>query len=205
MSDFGKTIVAKSDQLNSDDLITGPITVKITEIKVNLNNEQQPVAISFTGDNNKPWKPSKSMRRALILKWGDDETKFIGRSITLFRDPTVKYAGKAVGGIVISHMSDIENEERFLLTSSRGQKKPIKIDRIKVKTAEELAQDKLNFANTWVSQSKLEISELDSVEAIKKWQDEKAPAIKSLSKYKDLILELTNYITDCISDFEEAK
>jgi len=67
-NDFAKTIEAKSDQLNSDDLIAGPITVTITDVKINLNTDQQPVSISFTGDNGKPWKPSKSMRRALMLK-----------------------------------------------------------------------------------------------------------------------------------------
>lgn len=205
MSDFGKTIEAKSDQLNSDDLIAGPITVKITEVKINLSAEQQPVSIHFVGDNNKPWKPSKSMRRVLVLKWGDDEANFIGRHLTLYRDATVTYGGKAVGGVSISHMSDMSDDSRFLLTSSRGQKKPIKVEHLKIKTPEEQAQEKKNRASAWVSQSKLEISELDSLEAIDKWLKDNDAAIKSLSKYKDLLTELIEYRDNCINDFKGEK
>ena len=195
MSDFAKTIEAKSDQLNSDDLISGPITIKITAVKINLNSEQQPVSISYEGDNNKPWKPSKSMRRALVMKWGDDEANFIGRSITLFRDPTITYGGEAVGGISISHMSDIQNEDRFLLTSRRGAKKAMKIERLKVKTPEEKAEDSKNRASVWVSQSKLEIKELDTAEKIQEWKTKNDKAMKSLEKYNDLSCELEDFIS----------
>jgi len=187
-SAFAKTIVAKSDQLNSDDLMTGPITVTIT------STDQQPVSISFTGDHGKPWKPSKSMRRVLVLKWGDDEAKFIGRHLTLFRDPTIKWAGQEYGGVSISHMSDMADDSRFMLTSSRGQKKAMKVDHLKMKTPEEIAEEKLNRASTWVSQSKTEIGEFDSVERIEEWQEKNAPTMEALSKYEDLISDLTEFI-----------
>ncbi len=205
MSDFAKTIEAKSDQLNAIDLISGPITVKITDVKVNLSAEQQPVSISFAGDNGKPWKPSKTMRRVLIIKWGDDETKFIGRHITLYRDSTVTWAGDAVGGVAISHMSDIGNEDRFLLTSSRGKNKQVRIERIKIKTPEEQAEDRKNKASAWLSQSKLEISELDSADLIDRWGSDNAAKIASLSKYDDLISELTEFIVSSKGDFEQEK
>lgn len=194
MSKMSQTIQAKSDQLNSDDLISGPITITITAVNINVNTEQQPVSISFTGDNNKPWKPSKSMRRVLVLKWGDDEDKYIGRHLTLFRDPTIKFGGEAVGGIIISHMSNMDNADRFLLTSSRGAKKPLKVEHLLIKTPEQMAEDKLNRAKTWVSQSKLEISELDSAEAIKEWEDKNVAAIKSLSKYEEIHSEFIGFI-----------
>jgi len=34
------TIKAKSDQINSDDLISGPITIKITSVKINVKDQQ---------------------------------------------------------------------------------------------------------------------------------------------------------------------
>jgi len=204
-NDFAKTIEAKSDQLNSDDLIAGPITVTITDVKINLNTDQQPVSISFTGDNGKPWKPSKSMRRALMLKWGSDEKVFIGRSLTLFRDPTIRWAGQEVGGVSISHMTDMSDDTRFLLTSSRGQKKAMKIEHLKVKSAEEQAEERKNKASACVSQSKLEISGLDSADLVEKWEQDNAPKMKSLSKYKDLQKELTEFIKASVGDFNKEE
>jgi len=204
-SDFAKTTEAKSDQLNSEDLLGGPITVQITAVKVNLKEDQQPVSVSYKGDNNKPWKPSKTMRKVLMMKWGDDEALFVGRHLTLFRDPTITWAGQAVGGVSISHMSDMQNDDRFMLASSRGQKKALKIEHLKTKTAEEVAQEKRNRASTWVSQSKLEISELNSSKEINKWMADKGQVIESLSKYDDLRSDLNDHIQACCKDFEGDK
>jgi hypothetical protein len=66
---LAETIIPKSDQLNADDLITGTITVKITAVK-GSNEPQQPVSIHYEGDNGKPYKPCKSMRRILVSAWG---------------------------------------------------------------------------------------------------------------------------------------
>jgi hypothetical protein len=66
------TIVPKSDQLNSDDLIGGPRTIRLT--KVHLTGEEQPVALHYEGDDGKPYKPCKSMRRVLVQLWGPTPT-----------------------------------------------------------------------------------------------------------------------------------
>lgn len=63
------TIIPKSDQLNADDLITGSLTVKVTAVK-GSSEPQQPVSIHYEGDNGKPYKPCKSMRRVLVSAWG---------------------------------------------------------------------------------------------------------------------------------------
>jgi len=133
MTSLKETIIAKSDQLNSDDLIGGAITVKIT--KVSLVNGDQPVAISYEGDNGKPWKPCKSMRRVLIYVWGDDGNAFVGKSLTLYRDPSVAFGGAQVGGIRISHMSDIDKPMTMSLTETRNRKKPFTVKPLKVEAA----------------------------------------------------------------------
>ena len=194
MSNLLKAVEAKSDQLNSIDLIGGPITVMITGVKVNLSSDQA-VSISYSGDDGKPWKPSKTMLRVLIIKWGDDESKFVGKHITLFREPTITWGGKEVGGVEVSHMSDMQNDDRFLLGTGRNKTRQFKIEHLTVKTPEEIAEDRLNKASAWVSQSKLEIKELDSVELIKKWKTDKATAIQSLDKYNDLSCELADFIS----------
>ena len=68
MTDLGKTIAPKSDQLNADDLISGPRTITITNVA--SGSKDQPINISFEGDNGKPYRPGKSMRRGLGLCLG---------------------------------------------------------------------------------------------------------------------------------------
>jgi hypothetical protein len=116
------TIVPKSDQLNSDDLIGGPRTITLT--KVSLTGDEQPVALHFEGDNGKPYKPGKSMRRVLVHVWGPDANVYAGRSMTLYRDDKVMFGGVAVGGTRISHMSHIERDVTFALTTTRANRKP---------------------------------------------------------------------------------
>lgn len=126
MVDVSKTIQPKSDQLNSDDLIGGSITVKITNV-TKSESPDQPIAISYEGDNGKPYKPCKSMRRVLVQVWGKDGTSYIGKSMTLYRDEKVMFGGVAVGGIRISHMSDIKEKITLALTATRANKKPFTV------------------------------------------------------------------------------
>jgi len=206
MSNLSKAAEAKSDQLNAIDLIGGPITVTITDAKVKADpTADQAVSISFTGDNGKPWKPSKTMIRIMIIKWGDNEAKFVGRHITLFRNPVTTWGGNKVGGVQLSHMSDMENDDRFLLSTGRGKVSEFKIEHLKMKTKEEKAEDRKNKASAWVSQSKLEISELDSVEGIDKWEVDNAKAIESLGKYDELLSGLIEFIEASKGDFEGDK
>lgn len=125
MSDMNQVIVPKSDQLNSDDLIGGPITITIREVQIR-GGQEQPVSIFFD-DSGKPYKPCKSMSRILVAIWGADAKQYAGRSLTLYRDPTVKWAGMEVGGIRISHMSHIEREHTMALTASKGSRKPFRV------------------------------------------------------------------------------
>ena len=123
MSDMADTIAAKSDQLNADDMIgKPPMTITITGAKV-VKGSDQPAALSYQGDGGKPYKPCKSMRRVLVFCWGSDSQKYIGRSMTLYRDPDVTFGSMAVGGIRISHMSHINGVQEFPLTAKKGSKK----------------------------------------------------------------------------------
>jgi len=124
MTDLSRTIIPKSDQMNSDDLISGPITVTITKVAANEGTAEQPISIFYEGDGGKPYKPCKSMRRVMVQIWGSDGSKYPGRSMTLYRDPTVKWGGLEVGGIRISHMSDIDSQVTMALTATKSQRKP---------------------------------------------------------------------------------
>lgn len=126
--DMSNTIIAKSDQLNSDDLIgKDSIVIKITDIKIG-GTPEQPVSIFYEGDNNKPYKPCKSMRRVLVHCWGNDSQNYIGRSLRLFREEKVKFAGADVGGIRISQMSNIKETITIALTTAKAKRSPYKIN-----------------------------------------------------------------------------
>jgi hypothetical protein len=128
--DMTPTLAAKSNQLNSDDLIVGPKTITVT--KVTAGSAEQPVAVYYEGDQGKPWYPCKSMRRVLVAAWGADASAYIGRSMTLFRDPEVSYGGIKVGGIRISALSNLDSPLSIALTVTRQKRAPYKVQPLKV-------------------------------------------------------------------------
>jgi hypothetical protein len=113
-----ESIKPKSDQLNSDDLIAGPIDVTILDVK--RGDEQQPVAVVIDG-GYQPYKPCKSMRRVLVTLFGDNPKQWIGKRLRLFCDPSVKFGGVKVGGIRISHAT-IEQPKEVLLTVAKAKR-----------------------------------------------------------------------------------
>ena len=126
MTDLTKTIIPKSDQLNADDMI-GDKTILAKITKVSLAAGEQPIAINYDGDGGKPYMPCKSMRRVLVNCWGSDGNQYIGRSMTLYRDPAVKFGGLEVGGIRISHLSHIKEPVTMALTATRASRKPFTV------------------------------------------------------------------------------
>lgn len=134
MTDMLKTIAPKSNQLNFDDFTGGQSkTIKIT--KVSGIAGEQPIAVNYDGDNGKPYMPCKSMRRVLVHCWGRDGHAYVGRSMTLYGDSSVKFGGMEVGGIRISHMSDIAQSVTLALTSTKAQRKPFTVHPLVVQAA----------------------------------------------------------------------
>jgi hypothetical protein len=125
-------IIPKSDQINADDLISGPITITIRAVHIKAGTEQ-PVSIDF-GDDKKVYRPCKSMSRVIVAAWGADSSKYKGRSLTLYRDPKVKWGGMEVGGIRISHMSDLQADMTLALTETRANRKPFTVRQLAANT-----------------------------------------------------------------------
>lgn len=152
MNDMRAVIVPKSDQINADNLLGGPMTITITKVTIRPGTEQ-PVSIHFDGDDGKPWKPCKSMARVLVQLWGPDANEYIGRSVTLYNDPKVLWGGMAVGGIRISHMSHIEAAATMALTATKGSKKPFTVKPLEVakaakRSVRDVLRDLLDDATT---------------------------------------------------------
>jgi len=121
MNDMTPIIAPKSNTLTADDLLAGDRVITITGVKITPGAEQ-PCQISFEGDNGKPWCPCKTTARVLVRAWGPDAKEYIGRSLKLFRDPDVTWAGMAVGGIRIRALSHIDAPFDMALTATRGKK-----------------------------------------------------------------------------------
>ena len=120
MESLRHTIEPKSDQINADDLIGGPITVTVEAVKQGPSTDQ-PVDIHVSG-GHRPYRPCKSMRRVLIAIWGDRGADWVGNSMTLYLDPSVKFGGVAVGGIRISHMTGLDGDRTLMLTTTRSKR-----------------------------------------------------------------------------------
>lgn len=119
--DISSTIVPKSDQLNADQLLNGPLTIIVTRVTMR-DGEEQPVSVFYDGDKGRPFKPCKTMRKLLAYAWGANAAEWTGRAMTLCHDPDVKFGAEVVGGVRISHLSDITSDIRVSLTSTRGKK-----------------------------------------------------------------------------------
>lgn len=120
MGDMSSVIVPKSDQINYEDLITGPITITITGVNVKQGAEQ-PVSISFEG-SGKVYRPCKSMSKVMVKVWGSDSKAFVGHSMTLYGDPKVKWGGMEVGGIRISNMTGLSSPMALALAETKTKR-----------------------------------------------------------------------------------
>ena len=153
--DVRKGIEPKSDQLNADDLIGGPITVTITNARSG-ESVSQPWIIEIEG--HRPYKPSSvNMRRVIATVFGRDPKKWIGQQMRLYRDPDALFKGEKVGGIRISHMSGLTEPRTFSLTIARGKKQTFTVYPFEP-TAEDQA---------YIDEAKAEIAKADTLEVLK--------------------------------------
>lgn len=118
--DILSTTEPKSDQQNFDDYIGGSKTVTVSGVKV--VSGEQPVEIHLVEFPGRPFKPGKSMRRVLVAGWGSDSSKYAGRTLTLYGDPSIRFGKEQVGGIRISHLSHISKPLEISLTVTRGKR-----------------------------------------------------------------------------------
>lgn len=135
MSDITFALEAKSNQLSAVDIMGCNRIIKIRDVKVTKSD--QPVAVFFDGDNNRPWMPSKGMRRILAGAWGKESKDWIGRYAELFFEPSVLWAGKPVGGIRVKALSDIPaNGLELTLAISKQKREIYNVHLLEVKASE---------------------------------------------------------------------
>lgn len=116
--DMTASIAAKSDQLDAVDLLSGPQTFTIE--RVSEHNAEQPFNFHLAGFP-RVWRPGKSMRRVIVAAWGGKVANYVGKSLTLYCDPSVEFGGAAVGGTRISHMTGIDKPLKVPLLIKKGR------------------------------------------------------------------------------------
>lgn len=185
MNDMSSVITPRSDQLNADSLIAGPMTITIREVAIRPGTEQ-PVSIFFEGDDGNPWKPCKSMSRVMVAVWGPDAKVYNGRSLTLYRDASVKWGGMEVGGIRISHMTNMDGPMTMALTATKGSRKPYTVQPLKMgKPTSQLTVETAQQALT-------NAKNMDELKAA--WSH------KSMAPFRD---ELTDFLAKCKAQLSE--
>ena len=123
--DITESLAANSAQQNYDEYLAGPKTVTVAE--VTQGTAEQPVNVELVEFPGKPFKPAKSVRRVLAAAWGTDASKWTGRRLTIYGDPSVRYGGKEVGGLRVSHVSHIDKPITVALTVTRGKRAPFTV------------------------------------------------------------------------------
>ena len=139
MMDISEYLAANSNQLNYDEFLAGPKTVTVSEVK--RGSAEQPVEVHLVEFPGKPFKPAKTVRRLLARVWGTDASQWAGRRLTIYGDPEVRYGGKAVGGLRVSHVSHIDKPVEVLLTESRGKKRSHTVKPLAVQSPYTPSQD----------------------------------------------------------------
>lgn len=117
------TAEPKSDQWNADDFIGGPRTFTIAGVKA--GTAEQKYDIELVEGQGRSWRPPLTVLRLLIAAWGDEAVNWTGKRVTLYRDESITFGPDAVGGIRVSHMSDLPTGNKpftVKLTSKRGRR-----------------------------------------------------------------------------------
>lgn len=146
MTDLSTTVESKSDQVSADDLISGPRTIEITKVSADPGSKEQPILIDFIGSNGKFFKPCKTVRRLLIHLYGPNGQDFVGKKLTLYRDPEVSFGGVKTGGVRVSHASHIDKTVTVALTATRGNKKPVTVHPLRDEPKQPATDPYANYA-----------------------------------------------------------
>ena len=123
--DIANSLAPRSDQINADDLVAGPMTFTIREVVG--GKAEQPYDFLLM-ETDRAFRPAVTMRRLIAAAWGTNGDLYVGRRLTVYRDPTIKFGKDVVGGIRISHMSHIDKRVEIKLQVTRGKRETFAVD-----------------------------------------------------------------------------
>src|SRR3546814_11754713 len=117
------------------------------------------------------FRSCKSMSRVLVSAWGPDANAYSGRSLTLYRDPKVKWGGMEIGGIRVPHMSHIERDMVMALTATKG--KPAPYTAKVLAAAKEQPKQSVEPAAKWAAAYLTKVESVATVEELIAFHTEK--------------------------------
>jgi len=132
--------------------VSGPRTFTIAGAKDGA--AEQKYDIKLEGET-RSWRPPLTMIRVLLKAWGDESDNWVGRRVTLFQDPTVKFGREVLGGIRISHLSHIDGTLNVKVTTTRGKR-----ETVTVQPLEEAPR------RDWLAEAALASGDLENVKAV---------------------------------------
>lgn len=115
-------IQIKTDRLNYEHFLYGPRTFIIAKWGKRKEQGADKLCLVMDGEESTPFMPCQGMIKCLISEdgWGDDLNSWIGKSITLFGDSSVKFGKQEIGGVRISHISGISKPYETKISERRG-------------------------------------------------------------------------------------
>lgn len=146
------TAEPRSDQWNADDFLSGPRTFTIAGVKEGA--AEQKYDIQLAGEA-RAWRPPLTMIRVLLKAWGDESDAWVGRRVTLFQDPTVRFGREVLGGIRISHLSHIDGTLNVKVTTTRGKRETVTVQPL----TEAPKRD-------WLAEAELAAGDVENVKAV---------------------------------------
>jgi hypothetical protein len=124
------TAEPRSDQWNADDFVQGPRTVTIAGVKPGSAEQKYDIVLE---GSDRVWRPPLTVLRILLAAWGDEASQWVGRRATLYRDASIRFGPSEVGGIRVSHLSDINEPLKVALSDKRGSRKTHTIQPLKAR------------------------------------------------------------------------
>lgn len=125
--DITAALAAKSAQLNAIDLVGGPQTVTVVGVEPGPSKEQPCNIITDVYGPERPFRPSATVLRVIANAWRIEGAEnpnrtdhWVGRRMTLWRDPDVMWAGKKIGGIRVSAVSHIAQDANLVVPLSKN-------------------------------------------------------------------------------------
>ena len=116
---------ARTDQWNAEDFLGGPRTFTIAAVKE--GKAEQKYDIELVEGEGRVWRPPLTVLRLLIAAWSNDATQWVGKQVTLYLDPTIRFGRDVVGGIRVSHVNNIDKPLTVNLTVTRGKRAPFTV------------------------------------------------------------------------------
>ena len=90
-----------SQYLTKDDVPAQGIEASIIGVKIdNVGDDRKPI-LGFGGGFLKPMVLNKTNTAILISLFGEDSNGWTGKTVQVYCDPSVSYAGKVTGGLRI--------------------------------------------------------------------------------------------------------